>query len=214
MAILVGHTELCDIVINGPVNRRPIDPERLCEEALRRCLAQPGGGGIFVTCWEVYMPTYEERKALRNAADRKAIVAAGLAGFMDCSDVFDALGFDRVNASGTPRSVMQVAYRWIADAGFEVEYIIPDGITDVPKSQRTGCYADDLPAIVAYKDAYYAELRQREWDTAMLSATDAREKDGDGGNTELDYAYMESLGVRPEVDLGSNDGCYRTPVCN
>ena len=82
----------------------------------------------------------------------------GLAGFMDCSDVFDALGFDRVNASGTPRSVMQVAYRWIADAGFEVEYVIPDGITDVPKSQRTGCYADDLPAIVAYKDAWYAEL--------------------------------------------------------
>ena len=26
MAILVGHTELCDIVINGPVNRRPIAP--------------------------------------------------------------------------------------------------------------------------------------------------------------------------------------------
>ena len=50
-------------------------------------------GGIFVTCREVGMPTYEERKALRNAADHKAIVAAGLAGFMDCSDVFDALGF-------------------------------------------------------------------------------------------------------------------------
>ena len=144
--------------------------------------------------------TYEERKALRNAADRKAIVAAGLAGFMDCSDVFDALGFDRVNASGTPRSVMQVAYRWIADAGFEVEYVIPDGITDVPKAQRTGCYADDLPEIVACKDAYYAELRQREWDTAMLSATDAREKDGDGGNMNW-TTYMESLGVRPEVDL-------------
>ena len=26
MAILVGHTELCDIVINGPVNRHPIAP--------------------------------------------------------------------------------------------------------------------------------------------------------------------------------------------
>ena len=146
------------------------------------------------------MPTYEERKALRNAADRQAIVAAGLAGFMDCTEVFDALGFDRVNAGGETRSVMQVAYRWIADAGFEVEYVIPDGITDVPKSQRTGCYVDDLPAIVAYKDAYYAELRQREWDTAMLSATDAREKDGDGGNMNW-TTYMESLGVRPEVDL-------------
>ena len=77
--------------------------------------------------------TRAQRIALRNAADRQSIVAARLAGFMDCSDVFDALGFDRVNASGETRSVMQVAYRWIADAGFEVEYIIPDGITDVPE---------------------------------------------------------------------------------
>ena len=62
------------------------------------------------------MPTYEERqalrKAIRKAADHKAIVAALDAGFMDCSEVFDALGFERVNVSGTPRSVMQVAYRW------------------------------------------------------------------------------------------------------
>ena len=144
--------------------------------------------------------TLAQRIALRNAADRQSIVAARLAGFMDCSDVFDALGFDRVNAGGETRSVMQVAYRWIRYANFEVEYIIPDGITDVPKAQRTGCYADDLPEIVACKDAYYAELRQREWDTAMLSATDAREKDGDGGNMNW-TTYMESLGVRPEVDL-------------
>ena len=50
------------------------------------------------------MLTYEERQALRKAADRKAIVAARLTGFMDCSEVFDALGFERVNAGGeTPQ---------------------------------------------------------------------------------------------------------------
>ena len=35
-----------------------------------------------------------------------------------------------------------VAYRWIEDAGEEVVYLIPDGITDVTKSERTGCYTD------------------------------------------------------------------------
>ena len=28
MAIIVGHKEDCDIVINGPVNRRPATPDR------------------------------------------------------------------------------------------------------------------------------------------------------------------------------------------
>ena len=143
--------------------------------------------------------TRAQRIALRNAADRKAIEAAGLAGFMDCSDVFDALGFDRVNAGGETRSVMQVAYRWIADAGFEVEYVIPDGITDVPKSQRTGCYADDLPAIVAHKDTCYAALRQGEWQTAVDSAIAARDVDGDGGNMNW-TEYIAGQGARPEVD--------------
>ena len=150
------------------------------------------------------MPTYEERKALRNAADCKAIVAAGLAGFMDCSEVFDALGFDRVNAGGETRSVMQVAYRWIRDAGFEVEYVIPDGITDVLKSQRTGCYADDLLAIVAYKDAWYLSLKQFEWDTAITGARQAQEQDGDSGNMNW-TVYIKSLGDRPEVDADALD---------
>ena len=76
---------------------------------------------------------------------------------------------------------MQVAYRWIRDAGFEVEYVIPDGITDVPKSQRTGCYADDLLAIVAYKDAWYLSLKQlrvgyRHGTQASTSALNAQEQ--------------------------------------
>ena len=123
---------------------------------------------------------------------------------MDCSDVFDALGFERVNASGTPRSVMQVAYRWIRDAGFEVEYVIPDGITDVPKSQRTGCYVYDLPSIVAYKDAWYLSLKQFEWDTAITGARQAQEQDGDGGNMNW-TVYIKSLGDRPKVDADALD---------
>ena len=107
--------------------------------------------------------------------------------------------------AATPRSVMQVAYRWIADAGYEVEYVIPDGITDVPKAQRTGCYVDDLPVIVAYKDAYYAELRQREWDAGVSSAIEAREREG--AQTDLmDWdAHIESWGDRPEVEGAALD---------
>ena len=150
------------------------------------------------------MLTHEERQSLRKAADCKAIIEAIDAGFMGCSEVFDALGFERVNASGTPRSVMQVAYRWIRDAGFEVEYVIPDGITDVPKSQRTGCYVDDLPAIVAYKDAWYLSLKQFEWDTAITGARQAQEQDGDGGNMNW-TVYIKSLGDRPKVDANALD---------
>ena len=150
------------------------------------------------------MLTYEERIALRKAADCKAIIEAIDAGFMGCSEVFDALGFERVNASGTPRSVMQVAYRWIRDAGFEVEYVIPDGMTDVPKSQRTGCYVYDLPSIVAYKDAWYLSLKQFEWDTAITGARQAQEQDGDGGNMNW-TVYIKSLGDRPKVDANALD---------
>ena len=146
------------------------------------------------------MLTYEERQALRKVADCNAIIEAIDAGFMDCSDVFDALGFDRVNAGGETRSVMQVAYRWIRDAGFEVEYVIPDGITDVPKSQRTGCYVYDLPAIVAYKDAYYLALKQAAWDAAVPSAIAAREQEGAITKNMNWDTYIESWGERPEAD--------------
>ena len=37
MAILVGHTELCDIVINGPINRRPVTPGGAFVEDARVC---------------------------------------------------------------------------------------------------------------------------------------------------------------------------------
>ena len=37
---------------------------------------------------------------------------------------------------------MQVAFYWIEEADEEVVYLIPDGITNVTKSERTGCYPD------------------------------------------------------------------------
>ena len=146
------------------------------------------------------MPTYEERLAQREMLQRKAIADATAVGFRDCHAVFDALGFERVNAGGMTRSSLQVSARWIVDAGFALESIVPDGYGSIPKAERTGCHVDDLPAIVAYKDAYYAELRQGEWDAAIRSATEAREQDGDGGNMNW-TVYIESLGVRPIVDL-------------
>ena len=145
------------------------------------------------------MPTYEERIAQREMLQRKAIADARAVGFRDCYAVFDALGFDRVNAGGITRSSLQVASRWIRDAGFVFESIVPDGLTDIPKAERTGCHVDDLPDIVAFKDAYYAELRLEEWDKAVEGATAARDVDGDGGNMNW-TVYLESLGERPEVD--------------
>ena len=38
------------------------------------------------------------------------------------------------------------------------------------------CYANDLPAIVAYKDAWYLSLKQFEWDTAITGARQAQSK--------------------------------------
>ena len=143
------------------------------------------------------MTTYEERIAQREMLQRKAIADATAVGFCDCHAVFDALGFDRVNAGGMTRSSLQVASRWIVDAGFVFESIVPDGLTDIPKAERTGCHADDLPDIVAFKDAWYQALRQGEWDAAAI----AGEQAGVGGDSNMDWpTYFESLGERPEVD--------------
>ena len=71
---------------------------------------------------------------------------------------------------------MEVAYRWIEDAGEEVIYLIPDGSTDVTKSERTGCYADVFARVLAYKDAVYAKLDHAGWTYNMETAIAAREQ--------------------------------------
>ena len=145
------------------------------------------------------MPTHEERIAQREMLQRKAIADATAVGFRDCHVVFDALGVERVNTGGIIRSSLQVASRWITDAGFALEVIVPDGYNYIPKAERCGCYADDLPAIVAFRDAWYAALRRDEWSQARSSALNARAKEGDDGNMNW-TVYIESLGEQPSVD--------------
>ena len=145
------------------------------------------------------MPTYEERLAQREMLQRKAIADATAVGFRDCHAVFDALGVERVNAGGYTRSSLQVAARWIVDAGFVLESIVPDGYGSIPKAERTGCHVDDLPAIVAFKDAYYLSLKQAEWDSNIVLAREAQAEYGDGGLQDW-TVYIESLGDRPMVD--------------
>ena len=70
----------------------------------------------------------------------------------------DALGWDKPNANGVYHSSMQVAFHWIEEADEEVVYLIPDGITNVTKSERTGCYPDVFARVLAVKEAYYADL--------------------------------------------------------
>ena len=49
------------------------------------------------------MTTLEAFEEQEEAMQRKAIADATAAGFVDCHAVFDALGFDRVNAGGMTR---------------------------------------------------------------------------------------------------------------
>ena len=112
------------------------------------------------------MTTYEERKAGALTADRQIVAGGrgkrihGLPGNPGCA---------RLGQAGAEwqllQSSMQVAYRWIEDAGEEVVYLIPDGPTDVTKSERTGCYPD------ACSSAYW---RTRTRSTPSASLTNGR----------------------------------------
>ena len=97
---------------------------------------------------------------------------------MDCRAVRDALGWDKPNAKGVYRSSLGVALHWIEEADEEVVYLIPDGITDVTKSERTGCYPDVFARVLAVKeewDADRAVREQKSWDDAQ-AAKDAFDK--------------------------------------
>ena len=76
----------------------------------------------------------------------------------------NALGWDKPKPNGFYYSSLQVAYRWIEDAGEEVVYLIPDGRTDVTKSERTGCYPDVFARVLAYKNACLRQARPRRMD--------------------------------------------------
>ena len=123
----------------------------------------------------------EERQLRIEAqwlADHQIIAAAKANGFMSCRAVRDALGWDKPRPDGSYYSSMQVAFRWIEKAGEEVVYLIPDGITDVTKSERTGCYPDAFARVLAAKelwDADRAAREQKSWDDAQ-AAKDAFDK--------------------------------------
>ena len=120
----------------------------------------------------------EERQRRIEAqldADHQIIADAKANGFMDCRAVRDALGWDKPNAKGAYHSSLQVAHHWIEKAGEEVVYLIPDGITDVTKSERTGCYPDAFARVLAAKeqwDAERADREQKSWDDAQKAKDD------------------------------------------
>ena len=73
---------------------------------------------------------------------------------------------------------MQVAFYWIEEADEEVVYLIPDGITNVTKSERTGCYPGVFARVLAVKEKWDADRAVREkksWDDAQ-AAKDAFDK--------------------------------------
>ena len=146
--------------------------------------------------------------------DQRTIADAVAAGFMDCKAIRDGLGWSQPKANGSYYSSTQTAYRWIEDSGEEVVYILPDGgmyyidgeRVTIPKAERTGVYLDVFERVLAYKDAYYAKLRHKEWTANMDSAVKAREQYG--AKTDLmDWdVYIEGLGPEPpspEIDVAA-----------
>ena len=120
----------------------------------------------------------QRRIEARLDGDHAIIAAAKANGFMDCRAIRDALGWDKPNAKGVYRSSLSIALHWIEEADEEVVYLIPDGITDVTKSERTGCYPDVFARVLAAKDKWDADRAAREqksWDDAQ-AAKDAFDK--------------------------------------
>ena len=110
-------------------------------------------------------------KADEATADRQIIEEAEANGFMACRAIRDGLGYDQPGPNGSYySSAMGVAYRWLRDAGEEVVYLIPDGITDVTKSERTGCWPDVFARVLAYKEAHVERRRHAEWESRRDAA--------------------------------------------
>ena len=112
----------------------------------------------------------QQHKEGALTVDLKVIEVAKANGFMDCRAVRDALGWDKPNVNGVYHSSMQVAFHWIEKAGEEVVCLIPDGITDVTKSERTGCYPDAFARVLEAKEQWDADRAAREkksWDDAQ-----------------------------------------------
>ena len=124
----------------------------------------------------------QQRIEAQLDSDHAIIADAKANGFMDCRAVRDALGWDKPNAKGVYRSSLSVAIHWIEKAGEKVIDLIPNGITDVTKSERTGCYPDAFARVLAAKelwDADRAVREQKSWDDAQAqkNAFDKQKED-------------------------------------
>ena len=120
----------------------------------------------------------QQRIEAQLDGDHAIIAAAKGNGFMDCRAIRDALGWDKPGPTGVYHSSMQVAFHWIEEADEEVVWLIPDGITNVTKSERTGCYPDVFARVLAAKEKWDADRAVRElksWDDAR-AAKDEFEK--------------------------------------
>ena len=130
-------------------------------------------------------------------ADRAIVDEAVAKGFMQCRAIRDGLGWDKPGPNGNYYSSMQVAYRWIEDAAEQVVYLIPDGPTDVTKSERTGCWPDVFARVLAYKNAVYAKRAHDEWTHNMATAVENLNEYG-AQTKYMDWdAYIEGLGPEP-----------------
>ena len=105
----------------------------------------------------------KERKEHQERIDRTQIAVAKDKGFRDCNEVFDFLGIPEINAGGIRRSKLQVATRYILEAGFKPTVIVEDGYTDVPKAERWGCWAGELVEVINYVNAKDAKREYEEW---------------------------------------------------
>ena len=124
-------------------------------------------------------------RAERTEVARETIKEATADGFMDCKVIVRALFADRF----PDRPVRwDAAYRWLADVDVNVVYIAPDGDTDVPKAERTGCWAGAFPKVLAYKTAYYQQIALNDWTRNVEGAVAA-------GLTQEDAEDM--MGPRP-----------------
>ena len=99
-----------------------------------------------------------------DTADRQIIEEAEANGFMACRAIRDALGYDKPGPNGNYYSPQwELPTAGCGTLGEEVVYLIPDGPTDVTKSERTGCWPDVFARVLAYKEAHTERRRHAEW---------------------------------------------------
>ena len=89
------------------------------------------------------------------ATDLELIAEARDNGFMNAVEIMKSWDWGNYAWHGI--------FFWIRGAGEDAVVVVPDGPTDIRKSQRVGLYPDSYAEVTAYKDAWYARHRQKEW---------------------------------------------------